>query len=76
MSALERLPWMHDATFEATRGRSREEQRAIVRDIREKWVFSRELEASIKLGGPAWLVEARAHAMFVPSESPMPPPSR
>lgn len=75
MTALERLPWMHESTFEATRGKTHEEQRAILRDIRENWAFSRELEASIKIGGPAWLVEARAHAMFVPSESPLPEPS-
>ena len=74
MAALERLPWMQDSTFEVTRGKIPDEQRAIVKDIREKWVFSRELEASIGIGGPAWLVEARAHAMFVPSESPLPPP--
>lgn len=74
MAALERLPWMQDSAFDATRGKLPDEQRAIVKDIRDKWVFSRQLEASIRMGGPAWLVEARAHAMFVPSESPMPPP--
>jgi len=74
MSALERLPWIHDSTFEAIHGRLPEEQRAIVRDIRENWVLSSELEASLQVGGPAWLVEARAHAMFVPSEPPAPPP--
>ncbi|CAB9515429.1 Putative vacuolar protein sorting-associated protein [Seminavis robusta] len=75
MAALERLPWMHDKTFEATRGKTLDEQRSLVRDIRDKWIFSCELEASIEMGGPAWLIETRAHAMFVPSEPPMPPPS-
>ena len=70
MLALERLPWVQDTTFEATKGKLLEEQRVIVRETREEWVFSSELEASIKMGGPAWLIEARAHAMFVPSEAP------
>jgi Vacuolar-sorting-associated 13 protein C-terminal len=75
IAALERLPWMHDTTFEAARGKSLEEQRTIVMEIRDKWIFSRELEASNEMGGPAWLIETRAHAMFVPSEPPLSPPS-
>ena len=72
MNALDQLPWMHDSAFESSRGKSSEAQRSIVQDLRDQWVFSKELEASITFGGPAWLVEARAHAMFVPSEAPNP----
>jgi regulator of replication initiation timing len=73
IAALEHLPWMHDATFNMIRHLPENNQVAEVSKLRQGWMFSKELEASRQLGGPKWLVEARARAMFVPSEPPVTP---
>jgi regulator of replication initiation timing len=73
IAALEHLPWMHDATFNMIRNLPEKNQVAEVSRLRQGWMFSNELEASRQLGGPKWLVEARARAMFVPSEPPVTP---
>lgn len=75
LEALDRLPWMHDSTFELSKDSSVEEKRELVRKLREQAIFSAELKHSILLGGPAWLIEARAHAMFIAAESPQLLPS-
>jgi hypothetical protein len=71
--ALESLPWLHESVFKEYQGKSRSQQREAVSKIRRTWVFSRDLEASMAEGGPAWLVEARARAMFVSMEAPLLP---
>ena len=71
--ALENLPWMHENVFKEYRGKSRAQQRQALSALRQNWVFSRDLEASMVHGGPAWLVEARARAMFVSAEAPVVP---
>ena len=71
--ALESLPWMHETVFKEYRGKSRSQQRQALSSLRQNWVYSRDLEASMAHGGPAWLVEARARAMFVAAEVPAVP---
>ena len=66
---LENLPWMHEKVFERTDGMSRTQQREYISKLRQNWVFSRDLEASMEQGGPGWLIDARAKAMFVSSEA-------
>jgi hypothetical protein len=73
VAALEHLPWMHDATFKMIQTISRRQQAAEVSRIRRSWIFANELEASMIQGGPQWLVEARARAMFVPVDPPIVP---
>eukprot|EP00980_Cylindrotheca_fusiformis_P021403 scaffold8259_cov143-Cylindrotheca_fusiformis.AAC.21 len=73
IAALEYLPWMHDFTFRRVRNLPEKGQVAEVSRLRQRWTFSKELEASRQQGGPKWLVEARARAMFVPTEPPLAP---
>lgn len=70
VNALENLPWIHENVFKKVNGKSRSRQRDFVSTLRQNWVFSSELEASMAQGGPSWLIEARARAMFVSSEAP------
>jgi regulator of replication initiation timing len=70
VAALESLPWMHADVFKICKGRPRSQQRETVAELRQNWVFSRDLEASMAQGGPDWLVETRARAMFVSGAAP------
>jgi hypothetical protein len=63
--ALDSLPWMHETLFKAVQDVPRDRRRAFIAGVRNDWTFVRDLEASMERGGPAWLVEARAEAMFV-----------
>lgn len=67
---LENLPWMPNALFERLKGYSAMRQKDFLSNTRRTWVYSKDLEESVSLGGPAWLIEARARAMFV---SPLQP---
>ena len=75
ISALEHLPWMHDTTFRMIRGAPRGQQSKQVQKLRQNWMYAKEVEASRSQGGPKWMVEARAKAMFVPPEPPILPES-
>ena len=68
--SLEKLPWVHEKFFREYKNKPKQRQRDALARSRNMWVFSRDLEASMAIGGPAWLVEARARAMFVPPEPP------
>jgi regulator of replication initiation timing len=68
--AFENLPWMHEDMFKKIQNYSRNHQRDFVTNLRQNWVFSRDLKASRAQGGPAWLIEARAKAMFISPEAP------
>jgi regulator of replication initiation timing len=70
VAALESLPWMHEDVFKICKGRPRSQQRETVAKLRQNWVFSRDLEASMAQAGPAWLIETRARAMFVSGAAP------
>ena len=70
VAALESLPWMHEDVFKICKGRPRSQQRETLAKFRQNWVFARDLEASMAQGGPAWLVETRARAMFVSEAAP------
>lgn len=63
--ALDTLPWMNETLFKAVQGVPRDKRRAFVSGVRSNWTLMRDLEASAEQGGPNWLVEARARAMFV-----------
>jgi hypothetical protein len=70
IDSLENLPWVHEgvfARFESSSGRKKKESLA---SLHQNWSLASALEGSKKEGGPAWLVEARARAMFPASESP------
>jgi hypothetical protein len=68
---LDKAPWIHGTIMHRFVGhKSAEEQMAVFAELRKDWVFSRELEESNLDGGPPWLVDARARAIFVPMDPP------
>ncbi|CAJ1965882.1 unnamed protein product [Cylindrotheca closterium] len=71
IAALENIPWMQDSTFSLVRNLPEKRQIEEVTKLRQLWTYSRELEASTKQGGARWLIEARARAMFVPTNPPV-----
>ncbi|KAL3925213.1 MAG: hypothetical protein SGILL_000560 [Bacillariaceae sp.] len=62
---LEYLPWMQQTLFERVRVLPVNRRRDYLSRIRRTWGYSKDLEASVALGGPAWLIEARARAMHI-----------
>lgn len=69
VASLENLPWMHEDVFATFEKSSERKKKEYVASIRQNWSLASALEGSKKEGGPAWLVEARARAMFPTSES-------
>ena len=64
VALLERLPWLHKSTFEALRDAPIDERQEKLAKLLESWSFKDELEVSRKEGGPDWIVNARAHALY------------
>lgn len=67
LDGIEDLPWVSLSEFEATTGKTRDEQKRFLSSLRQNWDLSSALEASNGEGGPDWLVEARARATFLGS---------
>lgn len=71
VASLEHLPWMHEDLFSQIKKYPAKKRADIVASMRQHWTFSMDLEGSKKEGGPSWLVEARARAMFSDSNGPI-----
>lgn len=67
---LENLAWMQNAMFEQIQGLSTSRQKDFLARQRQSWDYSKELEESVSIGGPPWLIEARARALFVSPVKP------
>ena len=66
VSNLEYLHWMQQTLFERVRAVPAQRRGDYLHRIRRNWGYSKDLEASVALGGPAWLIQARATAMYIP----------
>ena len=66
IASLENLYWMEQSLAQriGSIGSPSRKQRAVTK-IRENWDFSNDMKVSASIGGPEWLVEARARAMSV-----------
>ncbi|KAG7355258.1 vacuolar-sorting-associated protein 13 C-terminal domain containing protein [Nitzschia inconspicua] len=62
---LESLSWMTHSLFERVRVVPPTRRKDCLARIRRNWGYSKDMEASVALGGPAWLIEARARAMHI-----------
>jgi regulator of replication initiation timing len=62
---LESLSWMTQTLFERVRVVPSTRRKDFLTRIRRNWGYSKDLEASVALGGPAWLIEQRARAMHI-----------
>jgi hypothetical protein len=67
---LEDLAWIQNDTFEQLHGVTTLRQKNFLAHQRQNWDYSKELEGSVSLGGPPWLIEARARAMYVSRLTP------
>jgi hypothetical protein len=69
IASLENLHWMEHNLVHRISGlsSSSRKQRALAK-IRLAWDYSNDIKASMNLGGPDWLIEARAKAMAVPRQ--------
>lgn len=67
---LEFLPWMQQTLYFQVKAVPLSRRKDFLTRIRRNWGYSKDLEASVALGGPAWLIEARARAMHVPRNRP------
>uniref|UniRef100_A0A7S4RS30 Vacuolar protein sorting-associated protein 13 DH-like domain-containing protein n=2 Tax=Ditylum brightwellii TaxID=49249 RepID=A0A7S4RS30_9STRA len=69
-TTLENTTWLHEGLYVQNFSRT---QHSSLQQItpRKSWRFIDELEASKQEGGPDWLIQARARAMFV--AHPLPP---
>jgi hypothetical protein len=65
---LEYLPWMQQSLFERVRMLPANRRKDYLSRIRRTWGYSKDLEASVAIGGPAWLIEARARAIHISQE--------
>jgi regulator of replication initiation timing len=65
VSDLESLSWMTQILFERVRMVPESRRKDFLTRMRRNWDYSKDLEASVALGGPAWLIEARARAMHI-----------
>jgi regulator of replication initiation timing len=65
VSDLESLPWMTQTLFERVKVVPSSSRKDFLTRIRRTWGYSKDLEASVALGGPPWLIEARARAMHI-----------
>jgi len=71
MSAdLEELPWLEDAFVRESKLQSHLELKTRFLNMRRRWTWEKELVSSRRIGGPPWLVDARAKTMFVAEPSP------
>lgn len=66
---MEYLPWVPEAFFTDIKGLSDLEASQHFAELRSSWTLEKEKDATQRLGGPTWLVEARAKATYV-SETP------
>ena len=69
IASLENLHWMEHNLVHRISGlsSSSRKERALAK-IRRDWDYSNDRKASMNLGGPDWLIEARAKAMAVPRQ--------
>lgn len=65
LNSLEVIPWLDKRTFVKLNEMSDDEQRSFLAQAREERSFAQELESSTSEGGPAWLIEARAQALYL-----------
>jgi hypothetical protein len=68
--SLDGLLWMHESQFQKFKLEPPEKQQELMEDMKNSWVLSREVSATLQCGLPMWIVEARAKATFVPHEPP------
>lgn len=68
--ALNDLLWMHESQFQQFKLKPPEKQQKLIKEMKDSWVLSREVSATMEHGVPMWIVDARAKATFVPHEPP------
>ncbi len=71
VASLELLPWMNEEVFVRIEKCPARKRREVIASIRQNWTYMTDLEGSKREGGPSWLVEARARAMFASSDAPI-----
>jgi len=69
IASLEDLYWIEDDLVQRISNISSpgKRQKALTK-VRQSWNFSNDMKVSKNIGGPEWLIRARAKAMFVPSD--------
>ena len=68
---LEDIPWVDEKFLVDTAGMSREEIAAEFTKQRKRWTWEKEMRSSRTMGGPSWLVDARAKTLFLPEGPPV-----
>jgi hypothetical protein len=67
---LEDVPWVPVNFFQTVARNDGVDSSKEFSKMRRGWKLEKELEASEEVGGPKWLVKARAEAAFVPEQAP------
>jgi hypothetical protein len=67
---LNMLPWMYPSMFRSFTGKTPEKQQRLLGDMRNSWLFSREMSAVLNDGTPTALADTRARSLFVPHSPP------
>ena len=67
---LNNLPWMYGTMFQVLKSKTPERQLNMLSDMRNSWLFSREVSAALRDGTPTDLVDTRARSTFIPHAPP------
>mmetsp|Transcript_7066 Transcript_7066/g.10134 ORF Transcript_7066/g.10134 Transcript_7066/m.10134 type:complete len:1164 (-) Transcript_7066:299-3790(-) len=73
LDEIEFVPWIPEIFFVETAKFSKSDRNIAFQEMRRAWNLEKEKQSSLSTGGPAWIVQARAEAIFIPERPPFIP---